>query len=88
MERVNREFNLRLGCILQHSGKYKSASLVSSSFQSLLFLVNLHSQLDTRIRPDPGPADLDLLDSALENVWVEIMSLTDQVKEIDLDIQP
>ena len=79
LERVNREFNLRLGCILQHSGKYKSASVVSSAFQSMLFLVNLHNQLDLRVRPEPGKRDLDLLDSALENLWFEIIDLTDQV---------
>jgi len=79
LERVNREFNLRLGCILQHSGKYKSASGVSSAFQSMLFLVNLHTQLDTRIRPEANQKDLDLLDSALQNLWFEIIDLTDQV---------
>ena len=45
----------------------------------MLFLVNLHNQLDLRVRPEPGKRDLDLLDSALENLWFEIIDLTDQV---------
>ena len=78
-ERLTRDFNLRLGCILQHADKYKEAFEVSYAFQSMMFLVNLHNQLDTRLKPLPSLNDLQLLDRELEYLWDEIILLTEQV---------
>jgi len=78
-ERLTRDFNLRLGCILQHADKYKEAFEVSYAFQSMMLMVNLHNQLDTRLKPAPSLNDLQLLDRELEYLWDEIILLTEQV---------
>ena len=45
----------------------------------MMLMVNLHNQLDTRLKPAPSLNDLQLLDRELEYLWNEIILLTEQV---------
>ena len=78
VERLQRDFNERLGCILVHVNRdYKEADQVSASFQSMLRLLQLHEDLQTHAHPNPQ--DLSVLDQELDNVWEEIVSITEEV---------
>ena len=48
----------------------------------MLFLTDLHVQLDTGPLPRIGAADISTLDAELMNIWAEIIVLTDQVVAI------
>ena len=80
-ERLVRDFNSRLGCIVHKRGDYKEAAAVSQLFEMMLFLTDLHVQLqpDTSPLPRIGAADISTLDAELMNIWAEIIVLTDQV---------
>ena len=80
--RLSRDFNLRLACVVNKRGDHREAAKVSQTFQSLLYLVSLHGQLDTRELPETGYHDLAILDAELENAWGEIILLTDQAMNI------
>ena len=81
-ERLARDFNSRLGCIVHKRGDYKEAAAVSQLFEMMLFLTDLHVQLDTGPLPRIGAADISTLDAELMNIWAEIIVLTDQVVAI------
>ena len=83
-ERLVRDFNSRLGCIVHKRGDYKEAAAVSQLFEMMLFLTDLHVQLDTGPLPRIGAADISTLDAELMNIWAEIIVLTDQVVAIQL----
>ena len=83
-ERLARDFNSRLGCIVHKRGDYKEAAAVSQLFEMMLFLTDLHVQLDTGPLPRIGAADISTLDAELMNIWAEIIVLTDQVIAIQL----
>ena len=83
-ERLARDFNSRLGCIVHKRGDYKEAASVSQLFEMMLFLTDLHVQLDTGPLPRIGAADISTLDAELMNIWAEIIVLTDQVITIQL----
>ena len=53
--RLSRDFILRLACFVIKRGDHREAAKVSHTFQSLLFLVSLHGQLDTREIPETAP---------------------------------
>ena len=80
IERLQRDFNERLGCILVHVNRdYKEADQVSASFQSMLRLLQLYEDLQTlQTHTHPNPQDLGVLDQELDNVWEEIVSLTEE----------
>ena len=81
IERLQRDFNERLGCILVHVNRdYKEADQVSATFQSMLRLLQLHEDLRTQqTHTHPNPQDLRGLDQELDNVWEEIVSITEEV---------
>ena len=72
-EKFRREFETRLGPIVNKRGEYLEAELVQQTFNEMLSLVSYHSKLS------PGPpattTDLDLLDSELQSLWREIRDL-------------
>lgn len=79
VQRVTRDFNSKLSCIVNKRGDYKEAALVAQAFESMLFLTSLHSRLSNIPPPDPTPREIALLDSELLNLWAEIILITDQV---------
>ena len=81
VQKVTRDFNSKLSCILTKRGDYKEAALVAQAFESMIFLSSLHSTL-SNIPPPVSTAtarDIALLDSELLNLWAEIILITDQV---------
>ena len=80
VEKVSRDFNSRLGCIVYKRSDYKEAALAAQAFESMIFLTSLHGQLSDIPPPDPTPRDIALLDSELLNLWAEIILITDQVR--------
>ena len=77
-ERFQRDYNRRLGCIINMKSSYKEASRVFKSIQSLSFLVHLHNEIQGSNIPE-GPTDVLDLDLELEFMWGDIILLTDQV---------
>ena len=53
--RLIRDFNLRLSCVVNKRGEHREAATVVQAFQSMLFLVSLHDELNTGDTPGPGP---------------------------------
>ena len=81
IERFQRDFNRRLECILLKKSKYKEAMVVFNSFRSLLKIVNLHKKLANTASTPEVNNDLEHFDNELEEVWREIIDLTEQVKD-------
>ena len=79
VQKVTRDFNSKLSCILTKRGDYKEAALVAQAFESMIFLTSLHSSLSNIPPPFSTARDIALLDSELLNLWAEIILITDQV---------
>ena len=79
-ERFQRDFSARLSCILQKKSGYKEAMIVFNSFQNLLQLVYIRKKLANVSFVAEPRNDLEALDYELEEVWDDIIHITDQVK--------
>ena len=74
-EKLRRDFDTRLGPIVGKRGEYREAEMVQQTFNEMMNLVNLHSQL----HPKPASGrDLDLLDTELVSLWNEMRVLTEE----------
>jgi len=75
-EKLRREFNTRLGPIVNKRADFKEAELVQLNFNEMMNLVNYHNQVSPDSIPPGNPAsDLHLLDAELRNLWGEIRDL-------------
>jgi len=79
VEKVSRDFNAKLSCIVNQRSNYKEAALAAQAFESMIFLTSLHGQLSDVPPLDQTTRDISLLDSELLNLWAEIVLITDQV---------
>ena len=75
-ERFQRDFSTRLSCILQRISEYREAMIVYNSFQNLLKLHEKLANTSIGVKPNIDP---EALDNELEEVWYNIMDLTNQV---------
>jgi len=73
--RLSRDFNSKLGCIVNKKGGYKQATQVSSEFGKMLGLINFYHLLSS---PLPDEADLLVIDQELGNLWVQIPVLVEE----------
>merc|ERR1719186_2039699 len=73
--RLSRDFNSKLGCIVNKKGGYKQATQVSSKFEKMLGLINFYHLLSS---PLPDEADLLVVDQELGNLWVQIPVLVEE----------
>ena len=71
LERLRRDFTVRLDCVVGRAGEFRSAARVATAWQHLLGLVELHQQLGVT-QPGPGPADLTALDTELQQLWTDL----------------
>ena len=71
LERLRRDFTVRLDCVVGRAGEFRGAARVATAWQHLLGLVELHQQLGVT-QPGPGPAELAALDTELQQLWTDL----------------